>query len=129
MATDINITIEQSIYEKTRRRVSKFKNQFNISDKEIIESLAEEIEQYRKKIENKDRIIKGLEELNRKRNIETERYIYHCGVDGGTGKDFTVIRWYEDGVLTIEEIKPCQHIDEGDKSTCPSIDIGFHPNC
>lgn len=50
METDINITIEQSTYEKTRRRVLRFKNQFNISDKEIIEYLAEEIEEYRSKI-------------------------------------------------------------------------------
>ena len=58
MATDINIEIKQSRYEETRRRITRFKNQFDISDREIIESLAEEIEQYRNRIK----------EQNRKRN-------------------------------------------------------------
>lgn len=56
MESDINITIEQSAYEKTRRRVSRFKNQFNISDKKIIEYLAEEIDYYRNKIKMLEKV-------------------------------------------------------------------------
>lgn len=61
MAVDTNIMIKQNEYEKTRRRVSRFKNQFNISDKEIIEYLAEEIEYYRNKIGKQEEYIKELQ--------------------------------------------------------------------
>lgn len=62
MATDINIEIKQSRYEETRRRITKFRNKFDISDREIIESLVEEIEEYRNRIENQNRIIDELSE-------------------------------------------------------------------
>ena len=116
---------EQNKYEQTRKRATDYYNCKNISDKEIIEFLAEEIDEYRDRIENLDRIIKNSERLNR--NIETERNTYHCGIDGGTGKDFTVVRYYEDGVLVKEEIKPCQDTEEEEKdeSTCPPIEIGM----
>lgn len=114
---------ENNRYEKAKRRFMNCTGNKMASDKELIQFLEEEIEQYRNRIENQDRIIKGLEGLNTKRDIETERSIYHCGVDGGTGKDFTVTRWYEDGILIKEEIKPCQETDERDKSTCPPIEI------
>lgn len=105
MATDnINIVIKQDKYGETRRRVSRFKGKYNISDKEIIEYLAEEIEQYRNTIEKQRRII---DKLNKSKAINTEKYTYHCGVDVGTGKHFTVIKWYEDGILVKEEIEPC----------------------
>lgn len=37
-------------YEYTRKRVTRFYNNNNMSDKEIIEALSKEIEQYRNKI-------------------------------------------------------------------------------
>lgn len=37
-------------YEYTRKRVARFYNNNNMSDKEIIEALSKEIEQYRNKI-------------------------------------------------------------------------------
>lgn len=93
-------------YNETRRRVTDFKHDKAMSDKEIIEFLYDEIEQYRNRIENLDRIIKELKGLNRTKEVDTERYSYNCGVTG-TSKEFTVVRWYEDGLLTREEIKPC----------------------
>lgn len=68
MATDINLIIKQNKYEETRRRISRFKNAFSISDKEIIEYLAEEIEQYRNRIKNQDKIINELS----KKKIQSE---------------------------------------------------------
>ena len=49
MTTVTNIVIKKSRYEETRRRITSFRNNFNMSDREIIESLAEEIEYYRNK--------------------------------------------------------------------------------
>lgn len=90
-------------YKQTRDRVTRFENNKSMSDKEIIEFLAEEIKQYRTRIQE-------LEvQLGIRKEIYTDESIYHCGADGGTGKDFNVTRWYEDGVLIKEEIKP---IDE-----------------
>lgn len=37
--------------------------------------------------------------------INTERNTFCCSIDGGIGKDYTVIRWYEDGKLIKEVIK------------------------
>ncbi len=65
MATDVNIIIKQSKYAETRKRVSKFKNMFDISDKEIIEYLAEEIEQDRDRIRKQEEYIKELHNKQR----------------------------------------------------------------
>lgn len=91
--------INKNYYEATRRRLTNHKTNKNISDKEIIELLAEEIEQYRRRIEN-------LEKINKEKEIITDKNIFHCGVDGGTGKDFEVIKWFKNGVIIKEEIKP-----------------------
>jgi len=111
MATDTNIEIKQSRYEETRRRITRFRNGYNISDREIIEYLAEEIEQ------NRERIRK-LTEMTEQRNEEiySERNTYSCGIDGGN-EDYTVTRWYEDGVLIKEEIKPVRTIKNDDENT------------
>lgn len=103
-----DLVLRQTVdrYIQTRERITKFKDR-NMSDKEIIEFLSEEIEQYRTRINNLERIVKGLDGLNRVGEVKSENNIYHCGVDGGTGEEFIVTRWYEDGVLIKEEIKPC----------------------
>lgn len=92
---------EQEIdrYKRTRARISRFYNSKDISDKEIIELLAEEIEQYRNRIEN-------LERINKEKEIITERNTFRCAEDDGTGKDYEVVKWYDDGVLIKEEIRP-----------------------
>lgn len=100
-------------YEETRKRVTKFCNNRNMSDKEIIEFLYDEIEQYRERIRQHQEL----------KDINTERNVFHCGIDGGMGNDFTVTRWYEDGVLIKEEIKPCQDIEKEYVSTCPPIEV------
>ena len=92
-----SIKKQESKYEETRRRISRFKNKFNISDREIIEELSEEIEKYRHKI-------KILEEECRK-NIDSERNTFKCAVDYGED-EYTVTRWFEDGYLIKEEIRP-----------------------
>lgn len=47
---DLVLRKRQDRYEKTRRRVASFYNNKNISDREIIEHLTKEIEQYRDEI-------------------------------------------------------------------------------
>lgn len=47
-------------YTETRKRIARFRNQFSISDKEIIEALAEEIEQYRDRIRCQEEYINEL---------------------------------------------------------------------
>lgn len=66
--TDSNITVKQSRYEKTRRRISRFKNQFDMSDKEIIECLSDEIDYYRNKIDK-------LEKTEQEQNKHTIEYM------------------------------------------------------
>ena len=55
-------------YEQTRKRVTQDSRYRNCSDKEIIEYLADEIEQYRDRIKNQQRII--YESI--KNNIQSE---------------------------------------------------------
>ena len=70
MERKINLVLkkEQSKYEQIRRRVTNHYNNKNMSDKEIIESLAEEIKQYRNRIECQNEIIDKLS----KRTIQSE---------------------------------------------------------
>ena len=131
-------------YEQTRKRITQFYNNKSMSDKEIIEYLVDEIEQYREKIKKYiEKELKGIkeeiktynktqkeeiDELKRVGEITSESNIYHCGVDDGTGKDFFVTRWYEDGVLIKEEIRPCseEQKEDTDENDCPPIPIGYH---
>lgn len=55
-----------SRYEKAKRRFINCKHNKMASDKELIEFLEEEIEQYRDRIESQSRIIKDLNGLNNK---------------------------------------------------------------
>lgn len=59
------IKIEETInnrYEQTRIRVTRHYNNRNMSDKEIIETLADEIEQYRERIQKQEEYIKQLQD-------------------------------------------------------------------
>lgn len=103
---DAVLRVRTNKYEQTRERIERYSGKHSISDKEIIEYLADEIEQYRNKIRQLQ------ESIEKKKNIDTEISTYHCNVNGGTGEDFNVIRWYEDGVLIKEEIKPCNNNTE-----------------
>ena len=51
-------------YEYTRKRVTKFYNNKNMSDREIIEVLSKEIEQYRERIKQLTRIVDNRHVLN-----------------------------------------------------------------
>ena len=84
-------------YEFTRKRVTTFCNNRNMSDKEIIEALSKEIEQYRNRI----RMLEG----NTYRVVETECKRFKCGVDYGD-TEYEVIKYYIGGELIKEEIKP-----------------------
>lgn len=102
-----SIKQEQSKYKQTRKRVTNFYNNRDMSDKEIIESLYDEIEQYRYRIRKQEQYIKRLQDKQIKsKEVYSERNIYSCGVDTGEAKDYVVTRWYEDGILTKEEIEP-----------------------
>lgn len=72
IADDILIdgkTILKNRYQKTRDRVTRFEHNYNMSDKEIIEFLDDEIRQYRNRIEEQEKTIKELQE---KQTIESE---------------------------------------------------------
>lgn len=64
MESKINLIFkqEQSKYEQTRRRVTNYYNNRNMSDKEMIESLADEIEEYRNRIKKQEEYIKQLQD-------------------------------------------------------------------
>ena len=49
-------------YKSTRDRVTKFKHNYNMSDKEIIEFLDNEIREYRDTIEKQSKVIKELQD-------------------------------------------------------------------
>ncbi len=89
-----------NIYEETRKRVSRHIGKNSLSDKEIIEFLSEKIKSYRRSIKNKDRIIDGLTKLTNK-EIECEGEILET-----YDEQCVVTKWYEDGMLMKEEIKP-----------------------
>lgn len=89
-----------NIYEETRKRVSRHIGKNSLSDKEIIEFLSEEIKSYRRSIENKNRIIDGLTKLTNK-DIESKEQLLET-----YDEQCVVTRWYEDGMLMKEEIKP-----------------------
>lgn len=57
---DLVLRKKNSKYEETRKRISRFRNMFSISDKEIIESLSDEIEQYRDRIRKQEEYINQL---------------------------------------------------------------------
>ena len=66
-------TEEKNRYDETRKRVTRFYNNYSMSDREIIEKLAEEIEQYRSRISKQEECIK---ELNNK-TIQSEEIVLH----------------------------------------------------
>lgn len=64
----IKVSGKNNTYEQTRRRVTGHYNNRNMSDKEIIELLDKEIEQYREGIQKQKEYIKQLQE----RHIQSE---------------------------------------------------------
>lgn len=80
-------------YEYTRKRVTRFYNNNNMSDKEIIEALSKEIEQYRNKI----RMLEG----NTYKYIETDSKRFSYGADYGN-TEYVVTKLYENGKLIKE---------------------------
>ncbi len=61
---DLVLRENVSKYEQTRKRLSNMDSKYKFcSDKEIIEYLAEEIEQYRNRIDNQKRIIDNLSKV------------------------------------------------------------------
>jgi hypothetical protein len=87
METNKNIKIEQNRYKETRRRITKFRNVFDMSDREIIEYLAEEIEQYRDRIKEQNRIIDELSKIT----IQSEEVTLDTIEDEMMDKDITEI--------------------------------------
>jgi hypothetical protein len=98
METNKNIKIEQNRYKKTRRRITKFRNEFDMCDREIIEYLAEEIEQYRDRIKEQNRIIDELSKIT----IQSEEVTLDTIEDEVMDKDIIEIistTQYADGKL------------------------------
>lgn len=92
-------------YIETKRRLSRRFDIKNMSDKEIIEVLDNEIKQYREIIEQlQEQVLDTTEEEKRKKIIDAECSTFRCAMDYGM-EEHTVIRWYEDGVLIKEEIR------------------------
>lgn len=120
MTTDTNIKIKQSRYEETRRRITRFRNGFNISDREIIESLDEEIEQYRNRIKEQNRIIDELH----KKTIQSEEVILDTTEDELVDKDIIEIismTQYADGRPIETKMKYKYKEDNEEENTCPPI--------
>lgn len=84
---DLVLREKISKYEQVRRRLTRFKNQYNISDREIIEYLAEEIEQYRSRIKEQNKII---DEIHNK-TIQSEVVELDCINDELVDEDITEI--------------------------------------
>lgn len=61
-----------NLYEETKKRVIRCKHNRNISDKEIIEELAIEIQQYRKRIESLNNAIDELLEEQKETEEDTD---------------------------------------------------------
>lgn len=104
-------------YEKTRKRLARFN--YSISDKEIIEKLDEEIEQYR------DRIKKLTEQLTQSKEVildVTEEKLEDKDIVG----IISTIQ-YADGkpIISKMEYKYKENDNKQEQSTCPPIEIGM----
>ena len=109
-----------SKYEQTRKRVSRHIGKNNLSDKEIIECLYDEIEQYRGRIEQQNRIIDELHP----RTIQSEEVTLDTTEDELVDKDVIEIisrTQYADGkpITTKMEYKYKENKEE--ENTCPPI--------
>lgn len=130
-------------YIETRKRICRFKGRNDLSDKDIIEYLSEEINGYRSKINKLEEHIDKLKEEqiedkrledkdvieitsttqfadekpiattmkykykeNINQDIECERNIYSCGVDGGD-KNYQAISYYDNSGNLIKENIEC----------------------
>lgn len=110
-------------YEKEKRRLSLFMDMKTASDKDIIEHLSEEIEQYRDKITKLNKTIYEL----RERAIQSEEMILDTEEDELIDKDITEIistTQYADGkpIQTTMEYKYDNKDDKGEGNTCPPIE-------
>lgn len=126
MAKDINVVIKQSKYEEARRRVSRFKNTFEISDKEIIEYLAEEIEQYRERIKQQDGTIDELTKETIQSNETTLDSTDDELVDEEIVEIISTTR-YANGkpIMSKMEYKYKESKSKHELNTCPPIEIGY----
>lgn len=112
-------------YVNTRKRLIGFTHNEYISDKEIIEYLAEEIEQYRERIRKQNEII---DELSRK-EIQKEEVELDTTYDEVIDEDITEIistTHYADGkpIISRMEYKYKESNNKQEESTCPPIKIG-----
>ena len=101
---DLVLREEISKYEQIRKRVTQYSGYRNCSDKEIIEYLADEIEQYRDRIKNQQRII---DELN-KNNIQNEGVVLDTTDDELVNEDIIEIistTQYAEGKPIISKIE------------------------
>lgn len=104
MATDINIIINKDRYKEIRNRIKKCRNNNDISDREIIEYLAEEIEQYRNRIKEQNRIIDKLS----KRQIQSEEVVLDTTEDDLIDENIIEIistTQYTDGRPTVSKME------------------------
>lgn len=110
---------EKSKYDETRKRLSNVSNRYRTcSDKEIIEYLSEEIEEYRERIKEQNRII---DELHNK-TIQGGQVLLDT-TEEIVDDDIVCIKintYYADG-KPIEVVKKYEYKQEG--STCPPIEV------
>lgn len=92
-------------YQETKRRLAWVNKRFNIcSDKELIEYMAEEIEQYRNRINEQHRIIDELS----KKTIQSEEVTLNVTDDELVDEDIIEIistTQYADGKPIISKMK------------------------
>ena len=112
----INIGNENR-YEKVRKRLARFN--YGISDKEIIEKLDEEIEQYRNRI-------KKLTE----QSTQSKEVVLDITEEKLEDKDIVEIistTQYADGkpIISKMEYKYKESDNKQEQNTCPPIEIGM----
>lgn len=107
-----------SKYEQTRRRVTRFNNNFSMSDKEIIEYLAEEIEQYRNRIECQNKTIQSKEITLDTTDDEL--------IDEDIVEIISTTQYaYGKPIMSKMEYKYKESKNKHELNTCPPIEIGY----
>lgn len=119
---DLVLRKRQNKYKETRKRVTRFKSNYNMSDKEIIEYLAEEIEQYRGRIRNQEEYIKELENKQTILNIKEDKVELKEieQVEDKDVKEIETINKFADGRL-IQSISNYKYKET--ESTCQKIEL------
>lgn len=118
---DLVLREKANKYEETKRRITSISNKYRmISDKEIIEYLAEEIEQYRNRIKHLTETIENKEKEIEATNLETDESIDEDIIE------IVSTTQYANGKPIISKIEyKYKENNKHELNTCPQIEIGY----